>query len=128
MMNTMNMLVQPLHLLEIKTVLCSNLTRVSYIETPALPEVLNRTISNIVNKRDNFFSLCCIAAALFSFFGRARSPRPHKKYIQRLHFNSKLMSMPLTTNPCFERKNDCSINVYQLEESKLVSVYHTKNR
>ena len=38
------------------------------------------------------------------------------------------MPMPLTSIPCFKRKNNCSINVYQLEESKLImSVYHTKN-
>ena len=120
--------VQSLKRLEIKTVSCSNVTGASYIETPALLKPLTRTILNIVNKRDNFCFLYCIAAALFSFVGRATSPKSHRKNIQRLHFNSKLMPMPLTSIPCFERKNDCSINVYQLEESKLVSVYHTKNR
>ena len=120
--------IQSLKRLEIKTVSCSNVTGASYIETPALLKPLTRTILNIVNKRDNFCFLYCIAAALFSFVGRATSPKSHKKNIQRLHFNSELMPMPLTSIPWFERKNDCYINVYQLEESKLVSVYHTKNR
>ena len=110
-----------------KTVSCSNISGASYIETPALLKPSTRTILNVVNKRDNFRFLYCIAAALFSFVGRATSPKSHRKNIQRLHFNWKLMPMPLTSISCFERKNDCSINVYQLEESKLVSVYHTKN-
>lgn len=120
--------VQSLKRLEIRTVSCSNVTGSSFIETPAILKPLTRTILNIVNKRDNFCFLYCIAAALFSFVGRATSPKSHRKNIQRLHFNSKLMPMPLTSIPCFEKRNKCSINVYQLEEAKLVSVYHTKNR
>ena len=38
------------------------------------------------------------------------------------------MPMPLSAFPTFEKRNSCSINVYQLEKSKLVSVYHSKNR
>ena len=36
--------------------------------------------------------------------------------------------MPLSVIPMFEKRNRCSINVYQLENSKLVLVYHSKNR
>ena len=38
------------------------------------------------------------------------------------------MPMPLSAIPSFEKRNHCSINVYQLEKTKLVSVYHSKNR
>ena len=38
------------------------------------------------------------------------------------------MRMPLSAIPSFEKRNHCSINVYQLENTKLVSVYHSKNR
>ena len=38
------------------------------------------------------------------------------------------MPMPLSDIPSFEKCNHCSINVYQLEHTKLVSVYHSKNR
>ena len=38
------------------------------------------------------------------------------------------MPMPLSAIPTFEKRNRCSINVYQLENSKLVSVYHSKTR
>ena len=38
------------------------------------------------------------------------------------------MPMPLSTIPSFEKRNCCSINVYQMENSKLVSVYHSKSR
>ena len=38
------------------------------------------------------------------------------------------MPMPLCAIPSFEKRNRCSINVYQMETSKLVSVYHSKNR
>ena len=120
--------VQSLNQLEIKTVTCGNITGTSFIETPAILKPLKRTILNVVNKRDNFCFLYCIAAALFAFTGRATSPKSHQKNIQRLHFNSKLMPMPLTSIPSFEKRNKCSINVYQLENSKLLSVYHSKNR
>ena len=114
--------------LEIKTVSCGKVTGGSYIETPPNLKPLNRSILNVVNKRDNFCFLYCVAAALFSFFGRADSPKTHKKNIERLYFNSKLMPMPLSAIPSFEKRNRCSINVYQMENSKLVSVYHSKNR
>ena len=80
-----------------------------------------------MNKRDNFCFLHCVTAALFSFIGGANSPKTHEKNIERLSFNSKLMPMPLSAIP-FEKRNRCSINVYQMENSKLVSVYHSKNR
>ena len=38
------------------------------------------------------------------------------------------MPMPLSGILSFEKRNRCSINVYQMENSKLVSVYHCKNR
>ena len=38
------------------------------------------------------------------------------------------MPMPLSAIPSFEKRNRCSINVHQMENSKLVSVYHSKNR
>ena len=40
--------------LEIKTVSCSKVTGGSYIETPPILKALNRSILNVVNKRDNF--------------------------------------------------------------------------
>ena len=82
---------------------------------------------NVVNKRDNFCFLYCIAAALSSFVARPHIPKIHKKNFERLSFNPKLMPMPLSAIPTFEKRNRCSINVYQLENSKLVSVYHSKN-
>ena len=114
--------------LEIKTVSCSKVTGGSYIETPPILKALNRSILNVVNKRDNFCFLYCVAAALLSFIGRANSPKTHKKNIERLSFTSKVMPMPLSAIPSFEKRNCCSINVYQMENSKLVSVYHSKNR
>ena len=113
--------------LEIKTGSCSKVTGGTYIETPPILKPLNCSILNIVNKRDNFCFLYCVPAAPFSFIGRANSPKTHKKNIERLSFNSKLMPMPLSTIP-FENRNRCSINVHQMENSKLVSVYHSKNR
>ena len=114
--------------LEIKTVSCSKVTGGSYIETPPILKPLNRSILKVVNKRDNFCFLYCVAAGLFSFIGRTNSPKTHKKNIERLSFNSKLMPMPLSAIPSFEKRNRCSFNVYQMENSKLVSVYHSKNR
>ena len=114
--------------LAIKTFSCSKVTFGSYIETPPILKPLNRSILNVVNKRDDYFFLYCVAAALFSFIGRANSPKTHKKNIERLSFNSKLMPMTLSATPSFEKPNRCSINVYQMQNSKLVSVYHSKNR
>ena len=111
-----------------KTANCGNITGGSYIETPPILTALKRSIFNIVKKRDNFCFLYCIAAAIFSFVGRPHSPKIHKKNTERLSFNPKLMPMPLSAVPTFEKRNSCSINVYQLENSKLVSVYHSKNR
>ena len=64
-----------LALLEIKTVSCSKVTGGSYLETPPILKPLNRSILNVVNKRDNFCFLYCVAAALISFIGRANSPK-----------------------------------------------------
>ena len=120
--------VETMKQLEIKTAACGNVTGGSYIETPPMLKPLKRSILNVVNKRDNFCFLYCIAAAIFSFVGRPHSPKIHKKNIERLSFNPKLMPMPLSAIPMFEKRNRCSINVHQLENSKLVSVYHSKNR
>ena len=38
------------------------------------------------------------------------------------------MPISLSAIPSFEKRNRCSINVYQMENSKLVSLYHSKNR
>ena len=114
--------------LEIKTVCCNNVTGSSYIETPALLKPLKRSLLNVVNKRDNFCFLYCIAAALFSFTGKPFRPNSHEKNIEKLCFNPKLMPMLLSAIPSFEKRNHCSINVYQSENTKLVSVYHSKNR
>ena len=121
-------LVQSLNQLEIKTLTCGNITETSFIETPAKLKPLKRTILNVVNKRDSFCFLYCIAAALFAFTGRATSAKSHQKNIQRLHFNSKLMPMPLTSIPSFDKRNKCSIKVYQLENSNFLCVYHSENR
>ena len=72
-------LVGTLTRLEIKTVSCSKITGGSYIEMPPILKPLNRSILNVVKKRDNFCFLYCVAAALFSPIGRANSPKTHKK-------------------------------------------------
>ena len=120
--------VETMKQLEIKTAACRNVTGGSYIETSPILKPLKRSILNVVNKRDVFCFLYCIAAAIFSFVGRPRSPKIHKQNIERLSFNPKLLPMPLSAIPMFEKRNRCSINVYQLENSRLVSVYHSKNR
>ena len=66
--------VQSLMRLEIKTVSCSNVTGASSVETLALLKPLTRTILNIVNKRDNFCFLYCIAAALFFLLEELQVP------------------------------------------------------
>ena len=38
------------------------------------------------------------------------------------------MPMHLSAIPTFEKRNDCSINVYELENSRLVSMYQRQNR
>ena len=120
--------VKTLSRLEIKTVCCNNVTGSSYIETPSLLKPLKRSFLNVVSKRDNVCFLYCKAAALFSFTGKPFRPNSHKKNIEKLCFNPKLMPMPLFAIPSFEKRNHCSINLYQLEKTKLVSVYHSKNR
>ena len=65
--------------LEIKTVCCNKVTGSSYIETPALLKPLKRSLLNVVNKRDNFCFVYCIAAALFSFTGKPFRPNSRKK-------------------------------------------------
>ena len=71
--------VKTLSRLEIKTVCCTNVTGSSYIETPALLKPLKRSLLNVVNKRNNFCFLYCIAAALFPFTGKPFRPNSHKK-------------------------------------------------
>ena len=112
----------------IKKASCSEATGGSYIQTPPLLKPLNCSSLKVVCKRDIFCFFYCVAAALFFFIGRANSPKNRNKNMKRLFFNSKLMPMPLSTIPSFEKRNRCSINVCQMENSKLVSVYHRKNR
>ena len=76
--------VKTLSRLEIKTVCCDNVTGSSYTETPALLKTLKRSLLNVVNKRDNFCFLYCIAAAMFSFTGKPFRPKSHKKNIEKL--------------------------------------------
>ena len=102
---------------------CSKVTGGSYIETPPILKPMNRSIMNVPIKRDNFF-LYSVAAALFSSIGKANSPETQKKNVEWLSFNSKLKPMLLSAIPFFDKRNRCSINVYQMENS----VYHSRNR
>ena len=65
--------------LEIKTAACRNVTGGSCIEKPPILKTLKRSILNVVNKRNNFCFIYCIAAAIFPFVGRPHSPTIHKK-------------------------------------------------
>ena len=113
---------------EIKTALCQKLSGASYIETPTPLKGLSRSLLNIKNKKDNFCFLYCVAAALFAFIGGPTHPKNHKPNIKYLKFNSKRMPMPLSSIPSFEKSNNVSINVYQLEQRKLLAVYYSKNK
>ena len=119
--------VETMKKLEIKTAACGNVTGGSYVETPPIIKPLKRSILSVFNRQYKFCFLYCLAAENFSFLGRPHSPKIHEK-IERLSSNPKLMPMPLSAVPTFEKRNRCSINVYQLEKSKLVSMYHSKNR
>ena len=96
--------VETMKQLEIKTGACGNVTGGSYIETPPILRTLKRSILNVVRKRDKFCFLSCIAAATFSFVGRPHSPKIHKKNIERISFNLKLMPMPLSAIPTLEKR------------------------
>lgn len=113
---------------EIKTAKCATVVAGSYIKTPPVLQKLKRSLVNVVNKNDNFCFLYCVAAALFSFVGRAFRPKTHLENIQKLHFNANQMPMPLSGIRSFEVKNRCSINVYQLDGRKLINIYNSKNK
>ena len=71
--------VKTLSRLEIKSISHERFIRSFYIETAALLKRLKRSFSNVVNKRDTFCCLCCIAAALFFFTGKPFPSNSHKK-------------------------------------------------
>ena len=71
--------VEKMERFEIKTAKCATVVAGSYIETPPLLQKLKKHILNIVNKKDNFCFLYCVAAALFSFVGRAFRPKTFGK-------------------------------------------------
>ena len=75
---------------EIKTAKCATV-----VAGPYILQKLKRSLLNIVNKKDNFCFLYCVAAALLSFVGRAFRPKTHLENVQKLHFNAKQMPMPL---------------------------------
>ena len=118
--------VKTLSRLAIKTVCCNNVSCWSHIETPALLKPLKRSLLNVVKKRDNFCCWYCVAATLFFFTGKLFRPTA-KKNIKKLCFNPKPMPMLLSAILLFEKRNHCSINYYQLENTKLVSVYYSKS-
>ena len=91
-------------------------------------EISKKSLLNIVNKKDSFCFLYCIAAALFSFVGSPFRPKSHMKNIEKLNFDPKQMPMPLSGIRSFEMRNKCSINVYQLEDNKLINIYSSKNK
>ena len=65
--------------LETKTASCGNVTGGSSIEKPTILKRLKSSILKVVNERDNFCFLHCIAAAIFASFGRPHSPEIRKK-------------------------------------------------
>ena len=100
----------------------------SYIITPNILKGFPKSLLNVKNKNDNFCFLYCVAAALFAFTGRAFSPKSHKENVKQLTFNSSRMPMPLSSIQPFEKSNNVSIDVYQLENRKLVTVFYSKNK
>ena len=114
--------------LEIKTAQIASSPPGTYIETPPILRNLKKSLLNIVNKKDSFCFLYCIAAALFSFVGSPFRPKSHMKNIEKLNFDPKQMPMPLSGIRSFEMRNKCSINVYQLEDNKLINIYSSKNK
>ena len=125
------LVVKTLSRLEIKTVFCRNVTGSSHIKNPALLKPLRRSLLNVVNKRDNFCVLDCIATALFSFFFSLASlfvltttRKTSRSCVStRSSWQCFYQLFLLSKNVTFDL---CSINVYKLEKTKLVSVYHSK--
>ena len=64
--------------LEIETAFCNNFTGGSCVDTLPFLKTLKPSILIVVNKRDVFCFLCCIAAAMSSFVGRPHNPKIHK--------------------------------------------------
>ena len=114
--------------IEIKTTTCQTLNESCCIETPTILKGLSKSLLNVRNKKDNFCFLYCVAASIFSFIGRAIYPKSHKDNVKLLNFNAKRTPMPLTSTAPFEKSNNVSINVYQLDNRKLVAVYYSKNK
>ena len=103
--------VEALTWLEIKTVSCSKVTGGSDKQTPPILKPLNRSILSVVNKVITSAS-CIVSQLLYSLpLEELIVQRPTKK-IQLLPFNSKLMPMPLSAIPSFEKRNRSSSNVF----------------
>ena len=120
--------IQSLQFMEMKTATSQALSVSSYIETPNIMKGLSKSLLNVKSKNDNFCFLYCVAAASFVFTGRAFSPKSHKENMKRLKFDLSRMPTPLSNIQPFEKSNDVSINVYQLENRKLVAVFYSKNK
>ena len=114
--------------LEIKTAQLASSPTSTYIETPPILRNLKKSLLNNVNKKDSLCFLYCIAAALFFFVGSPFRPESHLKNIEKLNFGPKQMPMPLSGIRSFEMRNKYSINVYQLEDNKLINIYSSKNK
>ena len=108
--------------IEIQPVCCNSVTGSSYIETPAVLKPWERFL-NVVNKRHFFLVLYSGSPVLH---WQAFSSQQPQKNIEKLCFNPKLMPMPLSAIPSFEKRKHCSFNVYQLENTTIVTVYHSK--
>ena len=119
--------IESLQSVEVKTATCQTINGSSYIETPNILKDLSKSLLNVKNK-NNFCFLYCVAAALFAFTGRAFSPKSHKENVKQLKFNSSRMPMPLSSIQPFEKSNNISINVYQLENGKLVAVLQQEQK
>ena len=119
--------IESLQSVEVKTATCQTLSGSSHIETPNITKGLSKSLLNVKNKNDNFCFLYCVAAASFAFTGHTFSPKSHRENVTLLKFNSSRMPMPLSSIEPFEKSNNVSINVYQLENGKLVAVFH-KNK
>ena len=76
----------------------------SYIETPPILKPLKRSILNVVNKRDHFCFLYCIAAATFSSVARPHSPKRccnGKKAFRLLRVSQQQRMRMLTVHKVF---------------------------
>ena len=113
---------------EVKTATCQTLSGSSYIETRDLFKGLSKNLLNVKNKNDNFCFLYCVAAAIFPFNGRATYTKSHKENVKKLKFNSSRMPMSLSSIASFEKRNNVSIIVYQLENGNFLAVFYSKNR